>query len=106
MAWFVLIVAGVFELGWAVGLKFTEGFSRLLPSIATVFAMLVSMALLGVAVRTLPLGTAYAVWTGIGTAGQVLAGMLALGEPISFPRVFFLALILLGVIGLKLVTPA
>jgi quaternary ammonium compound-resistance protein SugE len=74
MAWVILIVAGIFEVGWAVGLKFTEGFTRVWPSILTVCAMVISMALLGVAIRTLPLGTAYAVWTGIGTAGTVLLG--------------------------------
>jgi quaternary ammonium compound-resistance protein SugE len=106
MAWFVLVIAGLFDVGWAVGLKFTEGFTRLAPSAATVLAMAASMALLGVAVRTLPLGTAYAIWTGIGTAGTVLFGMIALGEPVSLARVFCVALILIGIIGLKLVTAA
>jgi len=104
MAGVILIVAGIFEVGWAVGLKFTEGFTRVWPSILTVCAMVISMALLGVAIRTLPLGTAYAVWTGIGPAGTVLLGMLALGESASPMRIVFVLLILLGIIGLKLVT--
>ena len=81
MAWIVLLLAGVLEIGWAVGLKYTDGFSRLWPSVATVGAMVVSLLLLGLAVRTLPVGTAYAVWTGIGTVGTVLLGMALFGEP-------------------------
>lgn len=104
MAWILLIVAGLFEVAWAVGLKYTAGFTRLFPSIATVAAMIVSMGLLGLAVRTLPIGTAYAVWTGIGTAGTALIGIVVLGEPASFLRVCCLGLILLGIIGLKLTT--
>lgn len=104
MAWVILVVAGILEIGWAVGLKYTEGFTRLWPSIATVSAMAVSMALLGVAVRTLPLGTAYAVWTGIGTVGTVFVGMWLLGEPASFVRLFCVFLIVAGIIGLKLIT--
>ena len=104
MAWVILIVAGIFEVGWAVGLKFTEGFTRVWPSILTACAMVIIMALLGVAIRTLPLGTAYEIWTGIGTAGTVLLGMLALGESASPMRIVFVLLILLGIIGLKLVT--
>ena len=88
MAWAILVLAGILEVGWAVGLKYTEGFTRLWPSVATISAMAVSMALLGVAVRTLPLGTAYAVWVGIGTAGTVFAGMLFLGESASAIRLF------------------
>jgi quaternary ammonium compound-resistance protein SugE len=104
MAWIILVVAGLLEIGWAVGLKYTEGFTRLLPSIGTILAMVVSMALLGVAVRTLPLGTAYAVWTGIGTVGTVVVGILVLGEPASFVRLFCVFLIVAGIVGLKLVT--
>ena len=92
------------EIGWAVGLKYTEGFTRLLPSIGTILAMVVSLALLGIAVRTLPLGTAYAVWTGIGTVGTVAVGILVLGEPASFVRLFCVFLIVAGIVGLKLVT--
>lgn len=105
MAWIVLFVAGILEIGWAVGLKYTEGFTRLWPTVATVSAMAVSMALLGVAVRTLPLGTAYAVWTGIGTVGTVFVGMWLFGESAAFLRLFCVFLIVVGIIGLKLVTP-
>lgn len=104
MAWIILIIAGFLEIGWAVGLKYTEGFTRLLPSIGTILAMVVSLALLGIAVRTLPLGTAYAVWTGIGTVGTVAVGILVLGEPASFVRLFCVFLIVAGIVGLKLVT--
>ena len=105
MAWIIMFVAGVLEIGWAVGLKYTEGFTRFWPSVATVVAMAASMALLGVAVRTLPLGTAYAIWTGIGAAGTLCAGIWLFGEPTTFPRLFCVFLILAGVAGLKLVTP-
>ena len=104
MAWIILVIAGVMEIGWAVGLKYTAGFTRLLPSIGTILAMVVSLALLGIAVRTLPLGTAYAVWTGIGTVGTVVVGILVLGEPASFVRLFCVFLIVAGIVGLKLVT--
>jgi quaternary ammonium compound-resistance protein SugE len=104
MAWIILVVAGILEVGWAVGLKYAEGFTRLWPSLGTIAAMVLSMALLGVAVRTLPLGTAYAVWTGIGTVGTVLVGIWLLGEPASFTRLFCVFLIVSGIIGLKLVT--
>lgn len=104
MAWIVLFIAGTLEVGWAVGLKYTEGFTRLWPSIATVCAIAASMALLGVAVRTLPLGTAYALWTGIGTVGTVCVGMWLFGEPISFFRLFCVVLIIGGIAGLKVVT--
>ena len=104
MAWLVLVAAGVLEIGWAVGLKYTEGFSRLWPSVATIGAMIVSLLLLGLAVRTLPIGTAYAVWTGIGTVGTVLLGMALFGEPATPLRLAFIAMIVGGIIGLKLVT--
>ena len=104
MAWIVLLLAGVLEIGWAVGLKYTEGFSRLWPSVATIGAMAVSLLLLGLAVRTLPIGTAYAVWTGIGTVGTVLLGMALFGEPATPLRLAFIAMIIAGIIGLKLVT--
>ena len=104
MAWAILVFAGILEIGWAVGLKYTEGFTRLWPSIATIAAMALSMTLLGVAVRTLPLGTAYAVWTGIGTVGTVFVGMLLFGESASLVRLLCVVLILSGIIGLKLVT--
>ena len=102
MAWIILLTAGLLEIAWAFGLKYSSGFTRLLPSIATLFAMLASAALLGTAVRTLPLGTAYAVWTGIGTLGAVLIGILVFGEPASVARLLCVGLIIAGIIGLKL----
>lgn len=102
MAWVLLVVAGVFEIGWAVGLKYTEGFTRLWPSVGTIVAMVVSMGMLGLAVRTLPIGTAYAVWTGIGTVGSVVLGILMLDEPVTLARMIFLVLIVSGIVGLKL----
>jgi quaternary ammonium compound-resistance protein SugE len=105
MSWIILLVAGILEIVWAVGLKYTQGFTRLWPTVATVFAMVGSLMLLGVAVRTLPLGTAYAIWTGIGTVGTVFVGMWLFGEPASFIRMFCVVLIIAGILGLKLVTP-
>ena len=104
MAWIILVAAGLLEIGWAIGLKYTEGFTRLGPTVATVAAMVVSMALLGLAVRTLPVGTAYAVWTGIGTVGTVLLGIFLFGESAEPIRLFFIAMIVAGIAGLKLVT--
>jgi quaternary ammonium compound-resistance protein SugE len=101
MAWVILVAAGVLEIGWAVGLKFTEGFTRLWPTVGTVAAMVASMVLLGIAVRTLPLGTAYAVWTGIGTAGTAILAMFLFNEPVTISRVLFLSMIVLGILGLK-----
>jgi len=106
MAWICLISAGIFEIGWAVGLKYTEGFSRLWPSAATVCAMAISLALLSVALKTIPMGTAYAVWTGIGAAGTALIGMACFGESREVMRLLCLLLIIAGVVGLKLVSPA
>jgi quaternary ammonium compound-resistance protein SugE len=106
MAWIILIVAGLLEIVWAIGLKYTQGFTRLAPSIITIAAMIASMGLLGLAVRTLPIGTAYAVWTGIGTVGAVLIGIAALGESASPLRLLFVALIAVGIIGLKLIPQA
>jgi len=105
MAWLILIVAGVAEVGWAVGLKFTHGFTRPGPTALTVTAMVLSMWLLGLAVRTLPLGTAYAIWTGIGTVGTALVGIMLFHEPAGAVRLLCLALIVSGIVGLKLVTP-
>ncbi|MBX9590833.1 MAG: quaternary ammonium compound efflux SMR transporter SugE [Hyphomonadaceae bacterium] len=104
MAWIILAVAGVLEIGWAIGLKYTEGFTRLGPTIATVSAMVVSLTLLGLAIRTLPVGTAYAIWTGIGTVGTVALGIMLFGESTEPLRLLFIALIVTGIIGLKLVT--
>jgi quaternary ammonium compound-resistance protein SugE len=102
MAWIILVVAGLFEIGWALGLKYTEGFTRLWPTVGTVAAMAVSIGLLGRAMRTLPLGTAYAVWTGIGAIGTVALGMLLFNEPATVARLACIGLILAGIVGLKL----
>ncbi|WP_422017573.1 quaternary ammonium compound efflux SMR transporter SugE [Roseateles sp.] len=104
MAWLLLVIAGLFEVGWAIGLKYTEGFSRPWPTAATVAAMVVSVALLGVAMRTLPVGTAYAVWTGIGAVGTVVLGMVLFSEPATVARLACVGLILAGIVGLKLTT--
>ncbi len=104
MAWTILVIAGILEVGWAVGLKYTEGFSRLGPTILTVLAMVASMGLLGIAVRTLPIGTAYAVWTGIGTLGAALFGILVLGESANPLRLICLLLIIGGIAGLKVLS--
>ncbi|WP_313084077.1 quaternary ammonium compound efflux SMR transporter SugE [Pulveribacter sp.] len=102
MAWVLLVVAGLFEIGWAIGLKYTEGFTRLWPSVGTVAAMAVSVGLLGLAMRTLPVGTAYAVWTGIGALGTVVLGIVLFGEPATVARLACAGLILTGIVGLKL----
>jgi quaternary ammonium compound-resistance protein SugE len=104
MAWIVLVVAGLFEVCWAIGLKYTDGFTRLWPSIGTVTAMVVSVVLLGWAMRTLPVGTAYAVWTGIGAVGTVLLGIGLFGEPATVARLLCVGLVVAGILGLKLVT--
>jgi quaternary ammonium compound-resistance protein SugE len=106
MAWIVLVVAGLFETAWAVGLKYTDGFSRLWPSVWTVATMAISLILLGIALRSLPLGTAYAVWTGIGALGTVLFGIAMLGESADPGRLVCIGLILAGIVGLKLVSPS
>lgn len=104
MAWFVLFIAGLFEVGWAVGLKYTEGFTRLWPTVGTAVALAASMGLLGLSLRTLPLGTAYAVWTGIGSVGTAILGIALFKEPATAMRLFCIALILSGIVGLKLAT--
>ena len=105
MAWFILVVAGLFEVGWAVCLKQSKGFTAIGPSVGFVAFMLASVYLLGVALRALPLGTAYAAWTGVGAVGTVVVGILALGEPADPRRLACVALIVAGIVGLKLVTP-
>jgi quaternary ammonium compound-resistance protein SugE len=105
MSWIYLVLAGLLEVGWAVGLKYTAGFTRLIPSLFTLLAMLGSVGMLGLALRDLPLGTAYAVWTGIGTVGVAIAGMLMLGEPAGALRLGAIGLIVVGIIGLKILTP-
>ena len=104
MAWVILFVAGLFEIGWAIGLKYTEGFTRLLPSVWTIASMLISLALLGLALKTLPVGTAYAVWTGVGAAGTAALGIWLFGEPATAMRLGCIGLILSGIVGLKLAT--
>jgi quaternary ammonium compound-resistance protein SugE len=105
MAWIYLVVAGLFEVGWAIGLKYTDGFTRLVPSVLTGIAMVVSVVLLGIAARSLPIGTAYAVWVGIGAFGAAVLGIALFGEPQNFWRLFFLGLLVVAVIGLKLSHP-
>jgi quaternary ammonium compound-resistance protein SugE len=105
LAWLILFAAGLFEVGWAVGLKYTEGFTRLAPTLLTVACMAVSLGLLGLALRSLPLGTAYAVWTGVGTVGTAIAGIVLFAEPAEAMRLACIGLIVAGIVGLKLVTP-
>ncbi|MGI6853988.1 quaternary ammonium compound efflux SMR transporter SugE [Mesorhizobium sp. 1B3] len=103
MAWTYLFFAGLFEIGWAIGLKYTDGFSKPLPTALTVVSMIISLGLLGLALKTLPVGTAYAIWTGIGTVGTALLGIFLLGEPATAIRLACIALIVSGIVGLKLV---
>lgn len=106
MAWIILFIAGLFEIGWAVGLKYTEGFTRPVPIMLTGVSFVTSIGLLGWAIKTLPLGTAYAVWTGVGAVGTAIVGMLVFKEPATAGRLVCLALIVSGILGLKLFTPA
>ncbi len=103
MAWLYLFIAGLFEVGWAIGLKYTQGFTRLVPTVLTLASMAVSLGLLGLALKSLPVGTAYAVWTGIGTVGTAILGIVLLGEPATALRVACIGLIVAGIVGLKLV---
>ena len=104
MAWAILFVAGLMEIGWAIGLKYTEGFSRLIPSVLTLVCMAGSIILLGLALKTLPIGTAYAVWTGIGAVGTAILGIVLFGDPATVARLGCIGLIVSGIVGLKLVT--
>ena len=106
MAWVVLFIAGICEIGWAVGLKYTDGFTRLWPTVFTGVSLVVSMALLGIAVKTLPLGTAYAVWTGIGAVGTVILGIVLFKEPATVVRLVCVGLIVAGILGLKFFSTA
>ncbi len=105
MNWIVLVTAGLFEIGWAIGLKYTDGFTRFWPTVGTVLAMVISLGLLGIAMKTLPVGTAYAIWVGVGAVGTAILGIVLLGESANIARLLSLALIVLGIIGLKLATP-
>ena len=106
MSWLVLVLAGLFEIGWAIGLKYTDGFTKPWPTAATIASMVVSLGLLGVAMKSLPVGTAYAVWVGVGAVGTAILGIVLLGESMSTARVASIALIVAGIVGLKLATPA
>lgn len=105
MAWLTLILAGLFEVAWAIGLKYTDGFTRFVPSLLTLAAMVASVVLLGVAMKSLPVGTAYAVWVGVGAVGTAVLGIVLFAEPASVGRLVSLALIVAGIVGLKLATP-
>ena len=105
MNWIILVLAGLFEIGWAIGLKYTDGFSKLWPTVWTLASMIVSLGLLGVAMKSLPVGTAYAVWVGVGAVGTALLGIALLHEPANAGRLLSLGLIVAGIIGLKLATP-
>jgi quaternary ammonium compound-resistance protein SugE len=105
VAWIILLIAGVFEVAWAIGLKYTDGFTRLWPTVGTVVAMVLSVVLLGLAVKSLPVGTAYAVWTGVGAVGTAVLGIVLMGGPANAGRLVSLGLIVAGIVGLKLVTP-
>lgn len=105
MAWFILVLAGLFEVGWAIGLKYTDGFTRLWPTVGTVLAMIVSLGLLGIAMKSLPVGTAYAVWVGVGAVGTAILGIVLLDEPANAGRLISLGLIVAGIVGLKLASP-
>jgi len=105
MNWIILVIAGLFEMAWAIGLKYTEGFTRLWPTVWTVAAMIISLWLLGIAMKSLPVGTAYSIWVGVGAVGTVILGIVLFGEPANPARIISVALIIAGIIGLKLATP-
>lgn len=104
MAWFMLFVAGLLEIGWAIGLKYTDGFTRLVPTVLTLASMAASVGLLGLSLKTLPIGTAYAVWTGIGAVGTAILGIILLGDPATLARIACIGLIVAGIMGLKMVS--
>lgn len=104
LPWLYLAIAGLFEVGWAIGLKYTDGFTRLVPSVLTAGAMIVSLALLGLALKTLPVGTAYAVWTGVGAVGTAILGIVLFADPATLPRLACIGLIVVGIVGLKVVS--
>jgi quaternary ammonium compound-resistance protein SugE len=102
MAWIYLFIAGLFEIGWAVGLKYTDGFTKLLPSVLTIIGMILSFYFLSTAVKSIPIGTAYAIWTGIGAVGTAILGIILFGDSKEFVRIFFMLLIVIGIVGLKI----
>jgi quaternary ammonium compound-resistance protein SugE len=106
MAWILLIVAGLFEIGWAIGLKYTDGFTRPLPTAGTIAAMVISVWLLGIAMKSLPVGTAYSVWVGVGAAGTVILGIILFKEPANALRLASIGLVIAGIVGLKVATPS
>jgi quaternary ammonium compound-resistance protein SugE len=106
MAWVILVIAGLFEVAWAIGLKYTEGLTRLWPTVGTALAMIISVWLLGVAMKSLPVGTAYSVWVGVGAVGTVVLGIILFGEPVNAARLISVMLIIAGIVGLKLATSA
>jgi quaternary ammonium compound-resistance protein SugE len=106
MNWLILVLAGLFEIAWAIGLKYTDGFTRLWPSVATLVAMMISVGLLGIAMKSLPVGTAYAVWVGVGAVGTAILGIVLFSESANIGRIVSLLLIVAGIIGLKLATPS
>lgn len=106
MNWIILVIAGLFEVCWAIGLKYTDGFTRPWPTAGTIIAMAISVGLLGIAMKTLPVGTAYAIWVGVGAVGTAILGIVLLDEPANAGRLISLALVLSGIVGLKLATPA
>ncbi|QSX76283.1 quaternary ammonium compound efflux SMR transporter SugE [Lysobacter arenosi] len=105
MPWIILVLAGLFEVGWAIGLKYTDGFSKLWPTVGTVAAMAISLGLLGIAMKSLPVGTAYAIWVGVGAVGTVILGIVLFNEPVNALRMISVGLIIAGLIGLKLASP-
>lgn len=105
MPWIILLLAGLFEVAWAIGLKYTEGFTRLWPTVGTLAAMAISVGMLGIAMKSLPVGTAYAIWVGVGAVGTVILGVVLFDEPVNALRVGSILLIIAGLIGLKLATP-
>jgi quaternary ammonium compound-resistance protein SugE len=106
MPWLLLVLAGLFEVAWAIGLKYTDGFTRMWPTLGTVAAMVISLGLLGLAMKSLPVGTSYAVWVGVGAVGTAILGIVLLGEPATAGRLVSLGLIVAGIVGLKLASPA
>ena len=105
MPWIILVLAGLFEVGWAIGLKYTDGFTRLWPTVGTVAAMAISLGLLGIAMKSLPVGTAYAIWVGVGAVGTVILGIVLFQEPVNALRLVSVGLIVAGLVGLKLASP-